>query len=211
MALNVSRIPSPNRDDRIIPIEFLVLHYTAVNLQSTLDIFLNPEKGVSAHLVIDWDGSIYEMVKCLDGKAMRAWHAGVSQWQQWRSFNDFSIGIELINYNGNVFDYTNEQYVSLSAVVAELKRYYPALSDPQRVVGHEQIAGHRGKIDPGVCFNWKRFYSDCYPGLPKPERAPACKPELVKSLRAMVVHAPEDDSECSKFWASASARAEASD
>ncbi|OED42698.1 N-acetylmuramoyl-L-alanine amidase [Endozoicomonas sp. (ex Bugula neritina AB1)] len=210
MALNVNRMSSPNYDDRIIPVEFLILHYTAVSLKDTLDIFLNPEVGVSAHLVIDKDGSVYEMVDCLDGRAMRAWHAGVSEWQGWQSFNDFSIGIELVNYNGNVFEYTDEQYESLKAVVAQLQRFYPELCDPQRVLGHEHIAGRRGKVDPGACFDWSRFFAENYSGFAKPERVPTCKPEIIRSLRAMVVHAPEDERQRSQFWQSASAMAEAS-
>ena len=209
MAFNVSKIPSPNRDERRIPVEFLVLHYTAVNLQDTLDIFLNPEKGVSAHLVIDRDGSIYELVDCLEGQALRGWHAGVSQWQEWQSFNDFSIGIELINYNGNVFEYSDDQYKSLQLVVEQLKQHYPTLRDPQRVLGHEHIAGYRGKIDPGACFDWSRFYAECYPQQPTPEREFVGAPDLIKSLRSMASHAPEEENQRSKFWQSASSMAEA--
>lgn len=210
MPLNVTKIPSPNRDERIIPVEFLVLHYTAVSLQDTLDLFLNPERSVSAHLVVDRDGSVFELVDCLEGQAMRGWHAGVSQWQQWQSFNDFSIGIELVNYNGNVFEYTDEQYASLREIITRLKNAYPALRNPERILGHEQIAGQRGKMDPGVCFDWSRFFTENYSGEPQPERASICSPDLIKSLRAMAAHAPEEEKQCSQFWASASSMAEAS-
>ncbi len=208
MPLTIRKIPSPNFDHRVIPVEFLVLHYTAVDLQTTLDIFLNPETSVSAHLVIARDGKVYEMVNCLEGKPHRAWHAGVSYWQEWQAFNDFSIGIELVNYNGNVFDYSEQQYASLQEVVARLKAQYPALLDPCRVLGHEHIAGHRGKTDPGVCFDWHRFYTENYPEKPTPGRTAICSKSVALSLKAMAEHAPENRLSHNKYWSAVSSLAE---
>ena len=145
MPMDITRIPSPNRDDWEIPVEYLVLHYTAVSLQETLDIFMKPNGTVSAHLVIDMDGSVYELVDCLDGKALRSRHAGPSLWQegdkQWKKFNDFSIGIELVNYNGNIFPYHQAQYEALISVIKNLQKHYPKLKDCNRILGHEHIAG----------------------------------------------------------------------
>ena len=46
---------------------------------------------VSAHYLIDTDGTIYHLVNEQD----RAWHAGVSLWQGDDNINSTSIGIEL--------------------------------------------------------------------------------------------------------------------
>lgn len=205
---DIRKILSPNHDEREITVEFLVLHYTAVDLERTVKIFMNPKSSVSAHLVIDLDGSVTEMVDCLDGRAFRAWHAGESHWHYWSQFNDFAIGIELVNLNGNLFDFTDAQYQSLQYVVARLKQHYPALNDPERVVGHEHIAGHRGKADPGLCFDWYRFYSGCYPDHPVPVREPLFPRVLQQSLLQLAKNEPEDDQEKHDFWVAVSKLAE---
>lgn len=189
----ISSKRSPNFTDKVIGVEFLVLHYTATSLERTLDIFLDRDKQVSAHLVIDRDGAVYEVVPCLGGDARRAWHAGRSSFlvgsgegqRLVEGFNDCSIGIELVNLNGNIYPYTEEQYSALFGVIEQLKGLYPALSDPERVVGHEQVAGFRGKADPGLRFEWQRLYGVCYPqqGAPLREcRCPAWLAERVSSL-----------------------------
>jgi N-acetyl-anhydromuramyl-L-alanine amidase AmpD len=178
---------SPNVTDQPIPVEFVVLHYTALSLEATLDRFLDPRAEVSAHLVIGQAGEVYELVPCMAGTALRAWHAGRSrlsvtdaagQERVVEEFNDRSIGIELVNLNGNLFEYTEAQYVTLFELLRQLKGIYPALAQPDAIVGHEQIAGFRGKADPGRCFAWHRLFAECYPGLPVPVRSPRC-PEVV--------------------------------
>jgi len=190
----VSTIRSPNFSDLQIRVEFLVLHYTAASLERTLEIFTSRQTEVSAHLVIDHDGVVYELVECLDGTAKRAWHAGRSHFEAYQSgalrklegFNDFSIGIELVNLNGNVFPYTEAQYTSLFALINSLKSRYPALQHPEAIVGHEQIAGFRGKADPGRCFEWERLFAVCYPNQGAPSRASVCSEPLAERLRALV-------------------------
>lgn len=208
--LSIHRMQSPNRDECLIPVDYLVLHYTAVDLQGTLDIFMDPQFGVSSHLVIDTDGSVYELVNCLNGEVMRGWHAGVSRWQGREGFNDFSIGIELVNYNGNLFPFSEAQYAALRQVVCQLKTHYPALAKPDRVVGHEQIAGFRGKADPGLCFDWPRFYRENYPESPAPKRLAVCPDELQKTLLLLKDSEPEGLEEKSRFWRSVSALTETS-
>jgi len=208
VSLTIHKKRSPNQDDRIIPVEFLVLHYTAVSLERTLDIFMDTEIGTSAHLVVDRDGSVFEMVDCLNGLPKRARHAGVSQWGNWKHFNDFSIGIELVNFNGNIFEYTEAQYRALKAIIDVLKQCYPSLTHPERVVGHEHIAGYRGKIDPGHCFDWQRLFQDNYPNQSHPERLSTCPEGLVDGFRALAHEQPKEESEQSQFWEVASVKAE---
>ncbi len=210
MDLKIDKIPSPNRDEREIPVEFLILHYTAVDLQETLAIFNNPVMGVSSHLVIDRDGCVYEMVNCMNGKAWRAWHAGVSRWNGWEGFNDFSIGIELVNYNGNLQTYTDAQYQALELIVTRLKAEFPTLQDAKRVLGHEQIAGFRGKADPGIKFDWPRFFQTNYPEQPEPDRSSVCPIDLQGALVELKAFEPRERTEKSAFWKTVSTLTEVS-
>ena len=77
----------------------------------------------------------------------------------WENLNQCSIGIELINLNGNMFSYPDAQYAALHQLTQHLQERYPALmTSPDRVVGHEHIAGWRGKVDPGRYFDWSRYF-----------------------------------------------------
>ncbi|WP_257253161.1 MULTISPECIES: N-acetylmuramoyl-L-alanine amidase [unclassified Endozoicomonas] len=200
MALSFISHPSPNFDAREIPVEFLVLHYTAVDLQGTLDMISSPGCGVSAHLVIDLDGTVYELVSCLNGTAHRAWHAGISRWQEKEALNDFAIGIELVNYNGNVFPFTDAQYSALKDVIRLLQEHYPSLGDPQRIIGHEHIAGFRGKADPGCHFDWDRLFTESFPDQPRPVRESVCPKELQASLEKFQSLEPADREQRTLFW-----------
>jgi N-acetyl-anhydromuramyl-L-alanine amidase AmpD len=190
----ISQYRSPNFSNLTIPIEFVVLHFTAASLERTLSIFMDPATEVSAHLVIDRDGSVYEVVDCLNGEAKRAWHAGRSRYESVRGtervaiegFNDRSIGIELVNLNGNIFPYTERQYAALFRIIETLKSLYPSLSTPDSIVGHEQVAGFRGKSDPGRCFEWSRLFSVCYPNQGMPARQTLCSELMAQRMRALV-------------------------
>lgn len=195
---------SPNFDERSIPVEFVVIHYSAGGLQTVLEHFSKVESQVSSHLIISEQGEVHEMVACWDGTTHRAWHAGKSRFQDggklWEGFNDFSIGIELINFNGNVFTFPPAQYQALIAVLQHLKSLYPALSSPSRIIGHEQIAGYRGKADPGLLFDWQQVYHNCYPEKSAPPRTAVCPPWLQKSLMALCDAAPAELKRDEKFW-----------
>lgn len=196
--------PTPNFDARPIDVRFLVIHYTAVDLERTLEIFADPARKAAAHLVIDRDGAIYECVPCWEGVALRAWHAGRSAWStgvdRWETLNDWSIGIELVNYNGNVIDFTQAQYETLAHVIGHLARNYPALQAAESLLGHEQIAGFRGKADPGWHFDWPRVFAACYPDQPAPERPPVCPPALRDALARFVEIAPDAAPAANAFW-----------
>lgn len=103
---------------------------------------------VSSHVLIRRDGEIVQFVSFLN----RAWHAGVSVWNQRERCNDFSIGIEL--EGADLIEYTDEQYEQLNVVIETLKNHYPKIQS-QHIVGHNDIAPGR-KTDPGEAFDWQR-------------------------------------------------------
>ena len=170
MSIVSKKYRSPYFENLPIPVQFIVLHYTAQSLEGSLKIFLNQKNPVSCHLLIDRDGKVYELVKCWEGLCVKAFHAGSSVFKdsksvEWKNFNDFSLGIELVNWNGNIFHFTEKQYQSLFTVLRHLKNKYPNLRDHERILGHEHIAGFRGKRDPGCFFDWPRLFRNVYPGL----------------------------------------------
>jgi N-acetyl-anhydromuramoyl-L-alanine amidase len=105
------------------------------------------DRKVSAHFLIRRDGSLAQFVPC----ALRAWHAGVSEWHGREHCNDFSIGIEL--EGADDVPYTDAQYTMLAALTRALRRRYRI----RDVAGHSDIAPRR-KTDPGPVFDWKRFH-----------------------------------------------------
>ena len=184
----LQKYKSPHFDSVSIPVEFLVIHYTAQSLEGSLNIFLSntPNSSpVSCHLLIDREGQIFELVSCWKGVCHRAFHAGKSQWAEktpWQSFNNFSIGVELVNWNGNFYPYTEVQYQSLFQTIHHFKKLYPQLKDPNRILGHEHIAGFRGKVDPGFGFQWEKLFHEAYGMEASPQRLPLVSESQMKSL-----------------------------
>lgn len=156
-----TKFTSPNFTSLEIPVDFLVLHYTACDLQKTLEIFNNTDRNVCAHFILDTDGTIYDLGAFFNGPIFRGAHAGKSHFElngtKYVNFNQFSIGIEIINLNGNLIEYTEEQYRSLMELVSHLQNRFPNLRSSERILGHEHIAHWRGKADPGILFNWQKF------------------------------------------------------
>lgn len=146
---------SPNFDSRPpgVPIDMLVIHYTGMpTAAEALDRLTNPQAKVSAHTLIDEDGTVY----CLVDEKDRAWHAGESYWRGATGLNARSIGIELVN-PGHEFGYRpfpEAQMTALVALASTLVRRHRI--PPYNVVGHSDIAPRR-KSDPGELFDWRRL------------------------------------------------------
>jgi len=146
---------SPNHDARPEAgrVDMLVLHYTGMKTAAeAIDRLCDPAAKVSAHYVIDEDGTVWRLVD----ESRRAWHAGVSFWQGTENVNAASIGIELVN-PGHEWGYRafpDPQMVALEALVRELLKRHPIPAD--RVVGHSDVAPLR-KQDPGELFDWPRL------------------------------------------------------
>ena len=52
--------PSPNFDERAFPVSMIVLHYTGMpDAESALNRLTSPEAKVSAHYLVDEDGSVF--------------------------------------------------------------------------------------------------------------------------------------------------------
>jgi N-acetylmuramoyl-L-alanine amidase len=133
-------------DERI---KILVLHYTAQDFETSLELLQN---DVSSHyLISDQPVQIFQLVN----ENNRAWHAGESFWGGRVSLNDSSIGIEIVNLDGNKHQYLNQQIEAVEFLCKEIIARYNIL--PQNVVGHSDIAPLR-KNDPGLLFPWRKLY-----------------------------------------------------
>lgn len=150
-------MPSPNWNERRLPVSMLVLHYTGMQTaEEALARLCAPEAEVSAHYCIDEDGAVTRLVD----EDKRAWHAGRSYWRGITDVNSASIGIELVN-PGHEFGYrpfTDAQMEALIPLVADIK----ARHDIPRanIVGHSDVAPAR-KLDPGELFDWETL-AECH-------------------------------------------------
>ena len=142
--------PSPNWNERKLPVSMVVLHYTGMqSADAALDRLCDPAAELSAHYMIDEDGTVIRLVD----EDKRAWHAGRSYWRGVTDINSASVGIELVN-PGHEFGYrpfSDAQMESLVPLLADIVRRHGI--SPANVIGHSDVAPAR-KTDPGELFDW---------------------------------------------------------
>ena len=143
--------PSPNFDERSLPVSMIVLHYTGMpDAASAIQRLTSPEAKVSCHYLIAEDGQVIRMV----AEEKRAWHAGASSWRGVTDVNSASVGIEIVN-PGHEFGYRpfpDEQVAALIPLVSAIKDRHGV--GRGNIVGHSDIAPAR-KTDPGELFPWE--------------------------------------------------------
>jgi N-acetylmuramoyl-L-alanine amidase len=149
----------------------IVMHYTVSDFQSTNNFFLKNQQQneILAHYVINYDsnGTIY---KYLDNDRIGK-HAGISYWNGQTNINQYSVGIENVNYGFNDVDLGNgvklddgffyyqfpdAQVKSIANLTSELINLYDI--KPYNIVGHSDVAISFGrKEDPGPLFPWEKL------------------------------------------------------
>ena len=162
---NTERFDSPFFDERTecAKPELIILHnislpcgefltgYPRALFLGTIDTQAHPSfaslKGlkVSSHFLVTRTGHVEQFVST----QKRAWHAGVSQFQERSGCNNFSIGIELEGSDFVAFE--PAQYQALGRVIAALHERYPSIV---AITGHQDVAPTR-KSDPGPFFDWE--------------------------------------------------------
>jgi N-acetylmuramoyl-L-alanine amidase len=131
----------------------LVLHYTGMKTATAaLDRMCDPASEVSAHYMIDEDGTIWQLV----AEDRRAWHAGRAFWAGETDVNSRSIGIELVNpgHGPEYRPFPDAQMSALEELCRDIIGRHPILS--HRVLAHSDVAPDR-KLDPGELFDWYRL------------------------------------------------------
>lgn len=157
--------PSPNFDERALPVSMLVLHYTGMpDAESAIRWLTNADSKVSAHYVVTEDGQTVRMVD--EGK--RAWHAGRAWWRGITDVNSASVGIEIVNpgHEWGYRDFPEAQVEALIPLVHDIMSRHGITRG--NVVGHSDIAPAR-KLDPGELFPWGRL-ARLRLALPRPTR-----------------------------------------
>ncbi len=151
--MKLTACPSPNHDERTLPISLLVLHYTGMqNGEAARQHMCDPAAKVSAHYMVEEDGHIFQLVD----EKRRAWHAGVSYWGGETNINSASIGIEIVNggHDYGLPDYPDIQIKSVIRLCRDIMERNN-ISD-FGILAHSDIAPDR-KQDPGEKFPWARL------------------------------------------------------
>lgn len=134
-------------------IKFIVIHYTGMKKESLAIKRLSDYRSkVSAHYFIKNNGKIINLVPDL----YEAWHAGKSNWKNYKSLNKNSIGIEIQN-QGHDFRYKKyslKQINSLKKLLKELIKLYAI--NKVNILGHSDISPDRKK-DPGEKISMEKF------------------------------------------------------
>lgn len=173
---NVSIQGSPNRGGTLNP-DTIIIHYTAgASAASAVKTLTNPDSKASAHVVVDFDGHIIQLVPF----NIIAWHAGKSRFQERTGLNKYSIGIEIVNagrlsksgskyYSWFQKEYRVEEVMKAVHRNEDIATYWHRYTEAQidkvyelcelfvkeynilHILGHEEISPGR-KIDPGPAF-----------------------------------------------------------
>lgn len=164
----------------------IIVHDTAGHLKhgSSRDYFASKDCKVSAHFVVETDGTIYQMVPT----NIRAFHAGASVWDGKKFCNSYALGIEIVSpgkltasgkaWFGQAADpgaiqrvdskphggvgywlpYTTAQIEAVKKLCRALVVAYPRCNE---IVGHFDVSPGR-KIDPSPLFPFAevREYAD---------------------------------------------------
>ena len=160
-------------------IRFVVIHYTSIDWENSLKVLTNERYEVSSHYLIPegGDDTYSDQIKIfqLVDEENRAWHAGISKWEERTNINDQSIGIELVNQaecsvrQGSQYDYTNnyiclfsefdsDQIDQLILLLKDILSRHDEIK-PTYIIGHSDISPDR-KFDPGPKFPWKKLYEN---------------------------------------------------
>lgn len=161
-----------DRPNGITP-SILLLHYTGMEtMQAAKERLTDPSSKVSAHYLIDEDGTTYNLVP----EDKRAWHAGLSYWAGEADINSHSIGIEIVNpgHDHGYRPFPPTQTQSILHLCCDLI----ARHDIRHVLGHSDVAPER-KIDPGELFDWATLAKHGVGLWPNPTETEYAQAEII--------------------------------
>jgi len=167
--------------ERSEEITHIVIHFISNVIENRTDpyiladierIFL--DYGVSAHYIIDRDGTIHLAVS----EDRVAFHAGAGTLADFPAYennlNQHSIGIELLGIgtqedmsifltaaeyqalDPSLIGFTDAQYEALNWLIRDILLRHPGiLPNRAHIIGHDEYASD--KTDPGALFEWDRL------------------------------------------------------
>ena len=154
MSINTTLDYSPNfnkKKRKINQIKFIIFHYTGMkNEKDAIKRLTDSKSKVSCHYFVKHNGEVITLVPEL----YISWHAGISSWQNYKSINKHSIGIEISNpgHDNNYKKFSKKQIYSVLKLSKYLIKKYKIKI--KFILGHSDIAPYRKK-DPGEKFPWK--------------------------------------------------------
>ena len=149
--LRVVQLPTTSGSEpRKQAITYLILHHTASGLTSALKTLEGHKVGV--HFVVSAEPETRIFRMCPESRT--AYHAGHSAWGKLDGLNHSSVGIEIVNLDGNIHPYPKSQIEALLSLSQHIITTHKIR--PENVLAHSDIAVGR-KIDPGSLFPWEYF------------------------------------------------------
>ncbi len=136
------------------PLPFVLIHDVEGTAQDALTIFQNASNAVSAHYIVDSDGTIYQVIHEKD----IAYHAG-NFW-----YNARSIGIEHAGFDATGYQWYNAtEYLASAKLVAYLCNKYNIPLDHAHLVAHGTVPGPTlsttpNHVDPGPYWLWDYYF-----------------------------------------------------
>ena len=138
----------PKRSKKVI--HFIIIHYTGMRRESdAIKRLCDSKSRVSAHYFVKNNGDVLNLVPDL----YQAWHAGKSEWGNFKLINKYSIGIEISNpgHKNGYKNFTKKQIKAVKIILKLLIKKYNI--SYKNVLGHSDISPNR-KLDPGEKFPW---------------------------------------------------------
>lgn len=205
---------TPNVSSSPLNPDTIIVHYTAGSTASSAIRSMTKKGNASAHLVVDVDGTITQLAAF----NQKAWHAGRSSYGGRSSYNNYSVGIEIVNpgwlkkdgneyktYWGKVIP-ENDVFTGKHRNPQTRMQYWHRYTqeqidavtkiceticdyyDIQYILGHEEVSPGR-KQDPGPAFPLDEMRDKILNTVP----APGTKGEILVDLN--IRSAPNDDAD----------------
>ena len=131
-----TRLTTPNKSQRKIRPEAIVLHHSGGSYNGGVSWIRNPASKVSYHCLIARDGKRAVFGEDTD----RTWHAGISKWKGRGDLNSWSIGV---SWEGDTYTYPLGDTAIESAldyIVPRMKKWGIPVS---MVLDHRMVSGPR--------------------------------------------------------------------
>jgi N-acetyl-anhydromuramyl-L-alanine amidase AmpD len=180
--------PSPNQSSRSssggTPVDpvMIVIHTCEGSYSGCWGWLTNPGSGVSAHYVVNSDGSeVSQLVR----ESSKAWHvgatydcdhnAGTDCWRNGDSTNQFTVGIEHAGY-GSQSSWASGLLDRSAQLVCDIAADWDIPIDRYHVVGHGQLQPY-DRVDPGPNWPWTDYLSRAAGHCGGSESAPEADPD----------------------------------
>jgi hypothetical protein len=122
--------------------------------QDALNVFQDPASGVSAHYIVDSDGTVYQVIREKD----IGYHAGNFY------YNEHAVGIEHAGFDANGYQWYNAtEYLASAKLVAYLLKKYNMPLDHAHITAHGTTPSPTtgtspNHVDPGTYWLWDYYF-----------------------------------------------------